>query len=126
MRLIRCVCIIKLLYERFFDISINYFIIIFNISSNAKSSSTHKLVSPLRTVFEPQRIISKFIYLSSPPLHVCFHQSFIKIGIFEFARFPCSKSPNAPEVKRHERCLQAPDSSLLGYERQEENGGRRL
>jgi len=37
-----------------------------------------------------------------------------------------SESPNAPEVKRHERCLQASGDSLLGYERQEENGGHRL
>jgi len=29
-------------------------------------------------------------------------------------------------VKRHERCLQASGGSLLGYERQEGNGGRRL
>jgi len=38
MRLIRGVCIIKLLYETFFDISNNFQ----DISSNAKSSSTHK------------------------------------------------------------------------------------
>jgi len=31
-----------------------------------------------------------------------------------------------PEMKRHERCLQASGGSLLGYERQQETGGRRL
>jgi len=38
MRLIRGVCIIKLLYETFFDISNNFQ----DISSNAKNSSSHK------------------------------------------------------------------------------------
>jgi len=43
MRLIKGVCIIKLLYEIFFDISNNFQ----DISLNAKSSSTHKGFYPL-------------------------------------------------------------------------------
>jgi len=64
MRLIRDVCIIKLLYKTFFDILNNFQ----DISLNAKNSSSHKgWFHPLEPFLG--RIIFKYIYL--PPLHVC-------------------------------------------------------
>jgi len=63
MQLIRGVCIIKLLYEIFFDIANNFQ----DIYRQMQKISLH--IRGGFTVFGPQRIISKFMYL--PPLHVC-------------------------------------------------------